>query len=323
MKEALNTLPTELSTAYQEVIARITRSDTENGDVGMQTMTWIFYAARPLQMDELLVALDVQDGYLDIDEEPQFKLADIIEMCQSLVVHEESSGVVRFVHPTVQSFLKSLNLSDVNIAKSCLTYLEYEAFDEICSNPKSLDIRLEKYKFCRYAAQFWGFHVRREVENEPDVQRAVLSLLASENKKDSMLQIEQYANSSLGSIHFTKGQTLLHVIAKNELATICRFILDERNCRGFQGLGSTQRLSLGRFVEFPANLFNICSFLALGSICSRANARHKDHLTSILDNAFRGNIFCPHWSTLIPATQCGRVTSSESVRNRYRRGRGG
>ena len=69
-------------------------------------------------------------GHADIDGDPKFVTDDIIEMCQSLVVHEESSGVVRFIHPTVQEFLKSLELLPViNLAKTCLTYLENNAFD--------------------------------------------------------------------------------------------------------------------------------------------------------------------------------------------------
>ena len=40
-----------------------------------------------------------------------------------------------------------------------------------------------------------------------------------------MLQMETYANSSWGDIDFTKGQTLLHIIAKNGLATICERVL--------------------------------------------------------------------------------------------------
>jgi len=55
-----------------------------------------------------------------------------------------------------------------------------------------------------------------------------------------MLQLETYTNSSWGSIEFPKGQTLLHVIAKSGLATVCRFILDERNRGELQTLGVSE-----------------------------------------------------------------------------------
>ena len=134
MEMALRALPTKLSTAYHEVIDRITTQDAETEGAGMQTLAWIFHAARPLKMDELRVALDVEKGSPNADRAPQFSPVDVIEMCHSLVVHEESSGVVRFVHPTVQEYLKSFNLSKLGLAKTCLSYLEHELFDGICSD---------------------------------------------------------------------------------------------------------------------------------------------------------------------------------------------
>ena len=73
-------------------------------------------------------------------------LFDIIEWCQSLVVREESSGVVRFIHPTVKEFLKSRKLSVINLARTCLTYLEFNAFDDICLGEISMITRVRKYR---------------------------------------------------------------------------------------------------------------------------------------------------------------------------------
>lgn len=70
--------------------------------------------------------------------------------------------------------------------------------------------------------------MRGEAENELDIQHALLSILESENKRNSMLQMETYAKSNWGGISFTKGQTLLHVVAKNGLATICERVLSKR-----------------------------------------------------------------------------------------------
>jgi len=172
------------------------------------------------------------DCELDLKGNQLLKPNEVLECCRGLVVYEESTGLVQFSHETVRTFiereLEPEHPTAINIAKTCITYLASVQFDSPCVDKKSLKERAQKYKFSRYAAQFWGLHTRGEAENEPDVQRAILSLLASENKKDSMLQLETYANSSWGNISFTKGQTLLHVIAKNGLATICKWVLDGR-----------------------------------------------------------------------------------------------
>jgi hypothetical protein len=183
-------------------------------------------------MNELLEALVVEEGDRDLKTEDMLPPTEVIECCQSLVLYEESSGLVRFTHYTVQEFI-TCKLEQklppiIHLTKTCLTYLLFDAFDTLCLDLKSVEKRVEKYKFSRYAAQFWVLYTKGEAENELDIQRAVLSLLASENKRDSMLQLEKYANSSWGNISFTKGQTLLHVIAKNGLTTICELVLHAR-----------------------------------------------------------------------------------------------
>jgi hypothetical protein len=137
-------------------------------------------------------------------------------------------------------FLKLRQLPVTGLARTCLAYLEDNAFDDICLNEESMETRVQTYRLCLYAAQFWVSHTRGEAEHLPSIQQAVLRLLASENKRDSMLQLETYANSSWGNIHFRKGQTLLHVICKNGLETICRFILDGRNKGELQTLGLSE-----------------------------------------------------------------------------------
>ena len=225
MEKALRALPAKLSTAYNEVINRITTQDAETESAGMQTLTWIFHAARPLKMDELRVALDVEKGHPNADHAPQFSPVDVIEMCHSLVVHEESSGVVRFVHPTVQGYLESCNLSKVSLAQTCLAYLEHDLLDGICSDKASMETRLQTYKFCGYAVNFWGFHVRGEVENLAEIQQTVVRLFASEGKKNFILQTASYLTSSWDRLSFVRDQNILHIVAANGLALMCRQFL--------------------------------------------------------------------------------------------------
>jgi hypothetical protein len=240
MRKALKSLPPTVEDAYNQILTRIRMSEYSSS-TAFRTLGWIFHAKRPLRMDELREALIVQDkeNPVDLDEMDMEDLldADILEICQSLVVHEESSGVVRFSHPTIQGFLESQVLESlpvVDLARTCLAYLQFDEFQGgPCVDSEAVEKRVQKYKFSRYVAQSWGIHTRGKPENEPDIQLAVLSLLASENKRASMLQLEAYANSggianSWGIISFTKGQTLLHVIAKNGLATICQWVLSGR-----------------------------------------------------------------------------------------------
>jgi hypothetical protein len=226
MEKALKKLPVNEIEAYNEVLTRITAAGKSTSDIAHQTLTWIFHAARPLQMDELLEALCVKAWQPAIHRGPKFVAVDIVQMCQSLVVHEKSSGVVRFIHPTVQQFLESRKLPVIGLARTCLTYLEYDVFNDICSD-ESMETRVQTYKLCLYAAQFWGFHIRGKAENLPCIQQGVFRLLASEKKRNSIVQMANYAHS-WDRRFLVEGQTLLHIIARNGLATICGNLLNQR-----------------------------------------------------------------------------------------------
>lgn len=228
MEKALNSLPTSEIEAYKQIMARIRAGTSHTSVTAIRTLIWIFHAARPLRMDELLEALYIEERLSGIDGNQKFVSVDIIEMCHSLVVYDEPSGIVRFSHITVQEFLKSRKLPVINLAKTCLAYLEYNAFNCICSNKKSMEIRIQTYRFCLYAARFWGFHVRGEAESLSCVQRTIFRLLASENKRNSIVQMAEYAYSRRGLPSFTEGQTALHIVATNGLATVCKHLLDRQ-----------------------------------------------------------------------------------------------
>jgi hypothetical protein len=153
---------------------------------------------------------------------------EAVECCRGFVVYEESTGLVQFSHETVRKFIERELIANlptaINIAKACISYLTSAQFDD----SQEMEEWLQNYKFSRYAAQFWGLHTRGEAEKDPDIQRAVLSLLASKNKRDLILLIEEYPFSSPSSRDFRRGQTLLHGIAKIGLTTICELVLSRR-----------------------------------------------------------------------------------------------
>lgn len=226
MEMAIKRLPANPNDAYKQVIARIKEAGSHTSVIAIQTLTWIFHAARPLLVDELCEVLYLKDEHDRTNVDWELNIIDIIEICQSLIVHEESSGIIRFIHPTVQEYLKSVELSPVvNLAKTCLNYLMNDAFNDICLDEKSMEIRVQKYRFCLYAAQFWGFHVRGDAELCPWVEQSVFRLLASETRRDSVLQMERWADSIWDRLSFIRGQTVLHIIAQNGLTTLCNRFL--------------------------------------------------------------------------------------------------
>ncbi len=185
-------------------------------------------------MDELLEVLVVEDGNQDLETESLIEPADVIQCCKSLVLYEESSGIVRFTHETVNDYIND-NIDILppvtNLTKTCLSYLAFKVFDKPCHGKKDIEERALKYKFSLYDAQFWGHHARA-AEECPNIQRTIISCFASEDKRNAVLQLEAYANSGLRDTSFPKGHTLLHLLARMGLTRTCNLLFEDNQQTG-------------------------------------------------------------------------------------------
>jgi ankyrin repeat protein len=235
--KALDSVPKDMSSAYYDVLQRIETSRPGDKELAMKILSWLLRVHRTLQMDELVEALvmeDFEDGaVIDIHSET-LPPSEIVECCKSLVEYEESSGFVRFTHYTVQEFIATRIEQQlppaIRIAKSCLNCLIFNGLDKpVQDGFAELKDRMQKFKFCRYAAEFWAFHVRGEAEHSPDIQRDVLRILATQRKREALLQMEQYAQLRIS--RYTTGQSLFHVFSRFGLATICSVVLDSTNLK--------------------------------------------------------------------------------------------
>ena len=182
--KALDTLPTDMETAYKEVLVRIDK--TKGKDTALQILSWLFHAQRPLHMDELQEVLSIETQPPDTELYPEYFIdpVQIIHYCQGLVEFDENSGIVRFTHYTVQEFLKAKYqdklLSPTDLAKVCLTYLTFDIFEHgPCPNKEAFNQRMESYRFSDYAVQYWGFYVRGKGEEDSEILDALSNLLKS------------------------------------------------------------------------------------------------------------------------------------------------
>jgi hypothetical protein len=153
--------------------------------------------------------------------------------------YDEHTDIVRLSHQTVRDFVELDHnardlLSSVDLAKDCLTYLAQDVFNDGRDDDiEYIKKQAQIYKFSRYAAQYWGLHTRGEAERSPHIRHVVLSLLASEKKRRSVLQMMAYARTDgldldESDMFYGQGQTLLHLISRQGLITICRLVLHGR-----------------------------------------------------------------------------------------------
>jgi ankyrin repeat protein len=200
----MNDLPSKLNDTYEDAMDRIQHQHEEHRQLALRVLSWITNAVRPLQVEELQHAVSVEIGDEEIDDGPLESAALIVSVCAGLVTVDAESRSVRLVHFTVEEFFKESHYKwfpDGNkvIAKTCLTYLSFDAFGKgICSNKcdpadgkSPIEARLEKYALFGYAAQNWSTHVCQAslVLHDEEVRSIAMKFLGNELKVAAAHQV--------------------------------------------------------------------------------------------------------------------------------------
>jgi len=231
IRSTFKSLPKSVPEAYRGVIQRI--EEGKSKEIAFKILSWLLLARRVLSMRELQEALSVEDGtkeLIHVDDliHPRY----LVECCESLVTHDEETKSLRLTHHTLNDFLhdecESVFLTHLDLARICLTYLDFNEFDVPCREATLVEERLRAYNFADYAVNFWGVHVQGEAEQHQDIQGSLLRMFAVESKLTSILEIENLASYKRYDWSMDIPETILHVASRNGLATICEQLLNNR-----------------------------------------------------------------------------------------------
>ncbi|CZR59486.1 uncharacterized protein PAC_09378 [Phialocephala subalpina] len=172
VEEALDTLPTTENDFYDKSIQRI-KDKSRDADWAVRILSWIYFAKRPLKIRELQHALAVRPGKFLAAELGKYEPPEqgLVDDCEGLVLINRQSETMTLAHPTIRDYLNSAGPGifkddpEVEIARTCLTYLSYDVFSEgPCTHDIHFSARLGKYPLLEYAAHHWGDHARGEPE---------------------------------------------------------------------------------------------------------------------------------------------------------------
>jgi hypothetical protein len=202
----------------------------------MNALAWISRAQRPLKEVELQHALAVipSQKYADEHKSHLTPMGPLVGYCAGLV-EIDTQRVVRLTHPTVQEYLdkfsdKLFPKADVNIARTCITYL---CFDDFSENPRESDAdlkaRLQLFPFLDYAVTYWSRHLRGEPEKEP--KELSLSLLDNYSKFSNFKHVWNFSRHLYRrySPQFRSRMTGLHIAAYFDLGLIASLLLARGN----------------------------------------------------------------------------------------------
>ena len=201
-EESVQSLPQELATAYEAEMTLIKRN-AEDYEIAKRTLSWIYYAKRPLHMIELREAIavdpiyDIENGdeeCADLEPDSFTEPQVILDCCGSLVLWDQSTDAVGFSHYTVSEFFNTNSNGNIEpevyIARTCLTYLCFAEFIRgACLSCHDFKMRVIKYRLAPYIARFCGQHISGS-KQEKSLQNLVLSILWSQPRRHSLLELD-------------------------------------------------------------------------------------------------------------------------------------
>jgi hypothetical protein len=191
---ALATVPTDLHDSYTDVFRRIEEKGADCKTLVRKILSWIYYTPHPLLMAELRHAIAIDEGDTDINEDYFLDGPSIIEICESLLSFDKLSGMVTYSHFTVYQFLQRdsthLLLAPCDLAKVCLTYLNFAQFDTgPVWDTQSAVRQMRDYPFAFHAARCWLHYSQENIENDNELWKHFLRLSGSVPRILSMFQM--------------------------------------------------------------------------------------------------------------------------------------
>jgi len=176
MKEDLKTLPCTVNELYLKAMERI-RSNGEE-ELAKKIFSWLFHSPTPMRMVQVRAALAIQEGSNRIDVQDLHDDLELIECCQGLLIHDESSGTLLFMHHTFEELLSENDMylnPRSSLAVPCLKMVveEMRVVTELQALPLSESDTKPWSAFLSHAYDYWGYYTTGEGEAMPEVRALI------------------------------------------------------------------------------------------------------------------------------------------------------
>ncbi|KAK7986896.1 hypothetical protein PG988_001884 [Apiospora saccharicola] len=230
-KKAAKNMPRGLAGAYSVALDRVMAQEESVKDVALRALLWIANSERPLSKPELLEALSIEPGMVDMEAGDRFDDLSLARDCADLVVFK--NGQYSLLHISLKEYLthQPIGPSEPSmmeywtlqhdahavLANLCLTYLTFGALQHrTVETREGLNLLLEEYPLLEYSAIFWGYHVKKAAMT---INHALLLQATDFLKDDHLLQLSGQASWNEKESFRRRNLRPLHMI--------CAFGLDE------------------------------------------------------------------------------------------------
>lgn len=223
---------------YRKQILRIRALKPDEGELAQKTLTWIYFAQRPLKASELLDILWSDDPALFPSLYDDEAIDLLVSNCQGLI---QDASNITFSHLTVKEFFdleprsgRRFLLPESAIVMSCLRYILNLKLDGIKSiDQGQIHAIVAEHPFLLYASRHWGLHLnstQKPLEREITIESE--KLLRDRKRVEFLLQLVLQPHFDVGSNtkQLVRGSAL-HLVAYFGLAWAVEPISDHYSPR--------------------------------------------------------------------------------------------
>lgn len=187
---------------YSIALQRVLAQHIPEKGKALAALNWICYAARPLSVEELSQAVA---GFEETDAMDGPTLEAI---CAGLII-VDPSGTARLFHYTAHEFLERENVvgsqrSHLSLAQKCLNVLQKHFRPDEVEGTGYIPPRRPAY--LRYAAENWGYHLRR-AQNEPAAWANAMKFLKDKSvitkTTECMENIPDHLKTNITALHLS------------------------------------------------------------------------------------------------------------------------
>ncbi|KAI5919390.1 ankyrin repeat-containing domain protein [Camillea tinctor] len=176
IKIALRELPDSAVKIFDILASKITHNNRFDRSLAKHVLTWVIHAKEELNADQICESFAVKKSAGNAYQEHRPLKDALVSTCHGLIIMDPTNEILSLVHKSalksIQNYKITTKNPNLDMAKTCLTYLLIEEYDQEGEPP-----------LLRYAAMNWWAHVSREgQEIDCEVESLILKFLKDSTK---------------------------------------------------------------------------------------------------------------------------------------------
>jgi ankyrin repeat protein len=223
----LYNMPGGLDRTYDRILQQIKQHPPALRELARRCLMWVFYAARPLDIKELLEAVQIEES---AGKRKKYDEEAVIEACANLI--EVNYGFVRPIHLSVKEyfispestaqlestiqgssgeFFVTSTMAHTLLSHSCLSYLLQGFLDAgPCKDENTLYIRLLTYRLASYSSYFFDNHLHQLSEVPQELGKLLKRFLSGRSMAfAAMMQLRALCGRRSDMITVTNSFTTM------------------------------------------------------------------------------------------------------------------